>query len=444
VSFIRTFNPAILLGDRLGIALYGMFVEAYLSNNLGIEKEIYNKFISGFPCEIKEHTPENFKKLIDSILKYGFQENNPVFCNPDEYSLLNGSHRCAIAFQLGIKKVPYVLRYCDNYVDEQDIEKLLGKNFYDKVVAKRLEYINRCEPMIALKCKLRIHIRKHKESFLAPFSSSTKIPALRTYQAYESLQIKGKRPAQLRAEIYEVSKYLTSNMNVLEIGCNVGFFSLVISDFVRSVMAFDVDNNYIKVAEIVRSFCKIENCNFSTISVLDFKAGECFDCVISTAIHGWTKLPFNSYMEKITGWLIPGGILIFESHELDVEKSWPEKRNFIAKNFDILSSGIIDDIDTNLYQSEYREYLILRKRYNYNYTGLPFENASDPNDLVSLRSNWKSEIVSASYSFNSSIKNLIKSIFMLLKSFTPPFARSQIKKIVRLFNKNPRSKLRDI
>ena len=436
MSFIRTFNPAILLGDRLGITLYSMFVEAYLSNNLGIEKEIYNKFISGFPCEIKEHTPENFKKLINSILKYGFQENNPVFCNPNEYSLLNGSHRCAIAFQLGIKNVPYVLRYCDNHVDEQDIEKLLGKKLYDRVVEKRLEYINRCEPMIALKCKLRIHIRQHKESFLAPFSSSTKVPALRTYQAYESLQIKGKRPAQLRAEIYEVSKYLTSNMNVLEIGCNVGFFSLVISDFVRSVTAFDVDNNYIKVAEMVRNFCKIENCNFSTRSVHNFKTVEYFDCVISTALHGWTNLPFNSYMEKITGWLTPGGILIFESHELDVEKDWPEKRNFIAKNFDILSYGIIDDVDTNIYQSEYREYLILRKRYNYNYIGLPFQKASDPSDLVSLYSNWKSEIASASYGFNSSIKNLRKSVFMLLKSLIPPFARPQIKRIVRLFNQS--------
>ena len=362
MNYIKTFDPRILLGDRLGLTLYAMFVEAYLGGDYRNEARLYEKFIDHFPGERGVHSPENFVSLIESTKLGGFNPYHPVYANPTEYVLKQGSHRCSVAVQLGIQEVPYILRFDDNRTDDSVFEKVFSSSELRLLEEKREEYIERCDPLTALKCRLRIHMRAHVESYQAAFSSKTKVPALRFYQAYEPLDIRGKRPSQKRLEIYNLARYVRPSFSALEAGCNVGFFALALSSHVSSVDGFEVDPNYVQVAGEVSGHCRISNCSFSVDSVQHFHARQPYDLVISTAVHGWSQLPFPEYVSSVDRWTKPGGLILFESHEIDAERDWPEKKAFLANRFELLEAGFIDDVDNEVYASEMREFLVLRKR----------------------------------------------------------------------------------
>jgi cyclopropane fatty-acyl-phospholipid synthase-like methyltransferase len=205
-------------------------------------------------------------------------------------------------------------------------------------------------------------MRQTPNAFYAPFSSKTKIPAMRPYQSSHALGVLGKRPAEKRFEIYDLLKYLHQGISALEIGCNVGFFSLVVAKHAGEMEAFDVEPAYIKIAELARLFFKTTNCSFRVDSVKTFHPDRQYDLVVSTAIHGWSGLSFADYMQLIDKSTKPGGIILFESHEVDTEKDWPDKKNALVDRFELLDHGLIDDVDKNMYASEMREFLILKKQ----------------------------------------------------------------------------------
>jgi SAM-dependent methyltransferase len=362
MNFIETFNPAILLGDRLGLTLYGMFVEAYLKGNYSFEETLYRKFLKNFPSELLEHTPENFIRLIENIKHHGFDVFKPVYANPDEYSLVQGSHRCSIAIQLGLKDVPFNLRFYDDRTDDAVFHELFSLTEVDLIYCKRLEYIGRCENAVAFRCRLRAIMRQNAASFCAPFSSRTKIPTLRPYQGFEALGIAGKRPSQKRLDVYGLKRYLARSMNGLEIGCNVGFFSLLLAPCVNQLDAFDIEQNYIEVAKLTQEYCGIKNCHFYAQSLTGFHPELQYDFVVSTAVHGWSGLPFENYIALIDKCVRQGGLVLFESHEIDAEKDWPTKREVLLRDYELIESGLIDDVDKTMYASEMREFLLLRKK----------------------------------------------------------------------------------
>jgi hypothetical protein len=362
MNFVDTFDPAILLGDRLGLTLYCMFVEAYLLGEYRDERILYLKFINNFPGEIGKHTPETFGRLIDDIKLRGFDPYTPVYANPDEYSLVDGSHRCAIAIKLGMKEVPYNLRFSDDRTDEAIFREIFTLDEVNLIYQKREEYINRCDPEIVLRCRVREIMRESPGSFQAPFSSLTRTPTIRPYQGFESLRILGKRPSACRMEIYGLKQYIHAEMTTLDIGCNVGFFTMHIAPLVKSVVAFDVDLAYIKIARLVQSYCGIDNCRFTKQSLKGVRPAGQYSFVVSTAIHGWSGMSFGDYVDLLDSCLVPGGVLLFESHELDAENDWPVKRRLLTNRFDLLDFGLIDDVDKSMYASEMREFLILKKR----------------------------------------------------------------------------------
>ena len=361
MNYYETFDPSILLGDRLGLTLYGMFVEAYLSGSYEPEAKLYTKFIRYFRKERKVHSPAHFAALIDNIRKNGMDPLFPVSANPAEYSLMDGSHRCATAIQLGIRNVPYILRFTDDRADDSIFRKIFSADELKTLYCKREEYLARCAPDMALRSRVRTIVRNNPKSFHAPFSSLTRIPAMRTYQAFESLGLTGKRPSEKRMEIYEIARHLWPTMKGLELGCNVGFFTMSLAKHVESMVAFDKDENYIKVASLVQESLGISNCRFFASSLKDFRSTDTFDFIVSTAVHGWAGMKFPDFVAFLDRHLRPGGVLLFESHELDAEKDWASKKEHLTSKYALADRGIIDDTDKSLYASEIREFLILKK-----------------------------------------------------------------------------------
>ena len=361
MDFYETFDPAILLGDRLGLTLYGMFVESYLRGDFQRERGLYEKFVRHFPGERNEHSPEKFIQLIESVKSRGFDPYLPVYANPEEFSLVQGSHRSAIAIQMGVKTLPFNLRFQDDRTGDAIFLKIFSQTEVDLLFQKREEYIERCDQLTALWCRVRALMRGASDSFQAPFSSRTKSPTLRTYQGYEALGIKGKRPSGKRLEIYQLLDHLQPEVEGLEIGCNVGFFSLHLAAHLRSMDAFDIDGNYIALGNLVKKYRDIENVHLFRESVTNFQPQKSYGLVVCTAVHGWSGLQFASLVSLLEKSLLPGGILLFESHEIDAEKDWPEKRQSLLTRFRLVDSGLIDDVDKTMYASEMREFLILKR-----------------------------------------------------------------------------------
>jgi hypothetical protein len=115
-----------------------------------------------------------------------------------------------------------------------------------------------------------------------------------------------------------------------------------------------------------------------------------------------------------------------------VEKDWPAKRDFLLANFDLVDSGIIDDVDTGMYESEFREFLILKKRPRWDYAGSSFEPtlrcAEEVKDdrLEHMRSIWHAlkEVLRSS-------RTLVIGLRDFVVSFLPRSARTILRRLRR-------------
>lgn len=358
---IKTFNPQIFLGDRLGLSLYCLFVEEHLTGRPGIGEELYRRFLKHFD-EDDEHAPEKFRSLIDSIRTNGFDPARGVSANPQERTLINGSHRCAAAIMMGIKELPYYLRFGDNRTEDGVFGEIYNQDELDLLHQLQEKLIQQCDPVIALQCRVRKVVRQAPRSFSAPFSSKARLDAIRLYQGFDELGLIGKRPVESRFATYGVKEWVRPDMEVLEIGCNNGFLSLLTSRHVAHVTAFDADPSYISIGKLVQQHLGISNCHLSASTFGSFSFTKKYDAVFACAVHGWLNIPFQDFVTVVLASLKPCGIFLFETHELDCHPEAAEHRAYLLNFFEVIRAGFIDDADPYLYQSEFREYLVLRRK----------------------------------------------------------------------------------
>ena len=361
MDFVKTFDPRLLLGDRLDLTLYRMFTEAHLSGAGGPAETMYRRFTRRLAADPALKV-DQFVELIESVRSHGCDPRAPVLANPREFTLREGADLCAIAMHLGITEVPFSLRFRDTRLADTKFRRALGREKFQLLQRKREEYIEACEPAIAMKCRLRMHMHDHMNSFQKAYAIPSMIRTLRFYQGFERLNIPGVRPVERRLALYELPGHLNRSMRALDIGCNVGFFALALSEHVKSVEALDPNPDYIEVAERVKAFLRVSNCRFLVAHVEDYRPEEPVDFLASAAIHRYLRLPFYTYVRTLSGWVRPGGLILFESHDLVEETDWPEKKAWLLAHFDWLAGGVVDDVDDRMYESELREFLLLRNR----------------------------------------------------------------------------------
>ncbi len=361
VDTIRTFDPRVLLGDRLGLSLYSRFAQDHLAGRDDLALRMYEKFIAYFN-EQREHSAARFKALVDGLRADGFDPTRPVYANPREHTLKNGSHRVAAAIALGLDRIPYNVSFEETRTPNEVFPKIFSADELASLLAWQDELIEGCDGLTALHGRVRRLMRQHPQSFSAAFSSKTKIPVARLYQGYEKLGLLGKRPTETRFAAYGLEAHLEPGMSILEMGCNNGFLSIEIAERTRSVTSFDVDAAYVAIGKMVSAHLGRTNCDFHVSSVEQFADQRTFDGVVACAVHGWVSISFQQFVGKILGFLKPGGLLLIESHELDCHPEWAEQRRLLLGHFDLLRSGLIDDVDDEMYASEMREYLVLRRK----------------------------------------------------------------------------------
>ena len=74
------------------------------------------------------------------------------------------------------------------------------------------------------------------------------------YQSYAPLGLKGGRDNGERLLLYDVATFLGKDSDVLDIGCNSGFFSLTLAPYVKSIHGVDIADSFIHIANKVKDY----------------------------------------------------------------------------------------------------------------------------------------------------------------------------------------------
>ena len=177
------------------------------------------------------------------------------------------------------------------------------------------------------------------------------------YQSLKELNIKGLRNTDERFEKYKLKNILKEDFEVLDIGCNKGFFSIVTSRFVKNVTG--VDNKFINIQIGKQAMKKlnIENVKLIKKDFKKFKTSKKFDLIYSFAIHHWVGLSFENYIKKINTFLKKDGIIVFESHDLDTLDLYLEPKLKIFKEL-----GFKEIFKTKEYENGKRVTIIFKKQ----------------------------------------------------------------------------------
>ena len=168
------------------------------------------------------------------------------------------------------------------------------------------------------------------------------------YQGFEKIKVDGWLPTEKRFESYEIKKYLTKEMSVLDIGSNCGFFSIFASDYVKKIDGVEINPYLIKISELTKEFLNNNNSFFHNSSFEDFKIIEKYDIIFSfgndSTIDQNTKFNFHEYIEKILSNLKDNGLLIFVAQAADMmpDTKFLPKLNFLEKKFKIIENRFVE------------------------------------------------------------------------------------------------------
>jgi len=186
------------------------------------------------------------------------------------------------------------------------------------------------------------------------------------YQGFEEIKIDGWRPSEKRFARYDIERYLSKNKSALDIGCNCGFFTIVVSRYVKDIDGVEINPHMVDIANDTKEFLKVQNASFVTSSFEKYQTDKKYHVIFSLAndetIDGNTKFTFSEYIQKITELLTEKGYLIFESQATDTDETerFKPKMESLKKYFEIIEERIVlSEYPINVPK---RIFLVLRKK----------------------------------------------------------------------------------
>lgn len=298
-----------------GLRLYKKFIGAY-----GLDSDLYaNKFII----------------LVNSFADHGYNPNYYLICEKNMW-VTNGNHRLACSLFFGENKICFknTISYWDVlpawhrliYAGFSDEEIDFIRQESDKLVESIIDNqeIEKCK--ILDQCALRKWVmKKYKEVCKYDKrelneNSMVSVNKGDFYQSFPMLGINGVRPTDKRIEQYGLKDLLNIKMDVLDIGCNIGFLDLEIASLVRSVTGIEYNPVASRLSKSIANKLNIHNAAFYDY---DFKEWENlsrrrYDMILSLDVHQYIDLTPHEYATKIVSLIKPSGLLLFESPDLNL------------------------------------------------------------------------------------------------------------------------------
>lgn len=137
------------------------------------------------------------------------------------------------------------------------------------------------------------------------------------YQSFEKLGIKGSRKNAERLVKYRIHEFLNKNCNVLDIGCNCGFFSMTVAPYVKKITGVDVDQNFINIANKTKKFANIDNAEFYVKNVFVDGLINKYDAIFMLALPA--NIGVYEKADMIACHINKDGYLFLESHNMKGE-----------------------------------------------------------------------------------------------------------------------------
>lgn len=179
------------------------------------------------------------------------------------------------------------------------------------------------------------------------------------YQSLELIGLKGVRSTEHRIQEYGLREVLRVDDDVLDIGCNSGFFDISIANLVHSVTGIEYDHNLVRIAELVKNYLKISNCDFYNMDFNDWykDVTATYNVIFSFAIHHWLNIAPRKYVAILNRLLRKDGYICFESHIFGKDPEFDEcYEEFQRLGYRTIS---IKNINDNGLQE--RQYILLQK-----------------------------------------------------------------------------------
>lgn len=88
------------------------------------------------------------------------------------------------------------------------------------------------------------------------------------YQSLPILNIVGQRDTAERIKLYGLNEIISSEKDVLDIGCNIGFFDLAIAPQVKSIDGIEYNSALVEIGKCVKKYLNYDNVEFLC---MDFK-----------------------------------------------------------------------------------------------------------------------------------------------------------------------------
>lgn len=144
------------------------------------------------------------------------------------------------------------------------------------------------------------------------------------YQSLATLGIFGERPTEERFDIYGLGEILGPNDTVLDVGCNCGFVALYAA-YRTGCRATGIDINpfMIEIGRRCAEYLELERrVRLVAARFQEYATPQKFSAVFSFATH-WTddgnyRVSLPEHLRRIHTFLEPGGVLVFETHTVDV------------------------------------------------------------------------------------------------------------------------------
>jgi SAM-dependent methyltransferase len=183
------------------------------------------------------------------------------------------------------------------------------------------------------------------------------------YQSLTKAGISGLRDTEARVKAMDLHRRL-KDQEVLEIGCNTGFLSILVAETAKNISCIDINPYLIEIAKISADHIGCQNIQARAISFEEFSTPRKFDVVLSFANHstydGNTRQSVKEYLLRCSTLLRTGGLFLFESHSPEYEGDGLAsvckliKQNFLIDEESVLNYGTFLDIG--------RTFIVARKK----------------------------------------------------------------------------------
>jgi len=133
------------------------------------------------------------------------------------------------------------------------------------------------------------------------------------YQSQPDLGITGMRSTLDRFRDYQLESFLNKEHDVLEIGCNVGFFSNYVAKHVKTIKGIDVKPMFCEIGKVTSSYLDYDNTNFKASDFTNYATVKDYDAIFSFEVHDYLNLPIKEYLERLATMLNPNGFILLEN-----------------------------------------------------------------------------------------------------------------------------------